>query len=77
MSPLEQKMIESLATHDLQPSDLITSLMTTHTVPNPEYDPVEAKKQELDRAAAIEEEKEEEPADEHTQVLEVPESGCR
>ncbi|KAF9237094.1 hypothetical protein BU15DRAFT_88891 [Melanogaster broomeanus] len=34
----EQKMIDSLALH---------GLMTTHTIANPEYDPVEAKKQEI------------------------------
>ncbi|KAF8844246.1 DUF726-domain-containing protein [Paxillus ammoniavirescens] len=43
----EQKMIDSLALHGVQASDLAPSLMTTHTISNPEYDPVEAKKQEL------------------------------
>jgi hypothetical protein len=38
-------MIEGLAGHGLQPSDLVPALMTTHTVANPEYDPVEAKRQ--------------------------------
>ncbi|OCB90378.1 DUF726-domain-containing protein [Sanghuangporus baumii] len=43
----EQKMIESLAEHGVQASDLVPSLMTTHTVANPEYDPVEGRKKEL------------------------------
>src|SRR6266436_7816142 len=38
-------MIENLAGHELQPSDLVPALMTTHTVANPEYDPVEAQRQ--------------------------------
>jgi hypothetical protein len=38
----EQKMIESLAEHGLTAMDLAPALMTTHTVANPEYDPVEA-----------------------------------
>lgn len=38
----EQKMIESLSAHGVEPMDLVPSLMATHTVPNPEYDPVEA-----------------------------------
>ena len=37
----EQKMIESLAEHGVQAMDLVPSLMTTHTVANPEYDPAE------------------------------------
>lgn len=36
-------MIESLAEHGVQPADLVPSLMTTHTVANPEYDPAQAK----------------------------------
>src|ERR1700761_5489195 len=42
-------MIESLSHHEVQPQDLIGSLMTTHTVANPEYDPAEATRQELAR----------------------------
>src|ERR1700761_5014757 len=42
----EQKMIENLALHGVVPQDLVPALMTTHTVANPEYDPVEAKRQE-------------------------------
>ncbi|KAL4068874.1 hypothetical protein V8B97DRAFT_1970468 [Scleroderma yunnanense] len=40
----EQKMIDSLDMHGVQASDLVPSLMTTHTVANPEYDPSEAKR---------------------------------
>ncbi len=43
-SKAEQKMIESLADHGVDPLDLVPSLMTTHTVANPEYDPAEARK---------------------------------
>ena len=42
---IEQKMIESLALHGVQAMDLVPSLMTTHTVANPEYDPAEARRQ--------------------------------
>ena len=42
-------MIESLAEHGVQAADLAPALMTTHTVANPEYDPVEGKKQEIQR----------------------------
>ena len=46
-------MIENLAEHGVQPSDLVPALMTTHTVANPEYDPAEAKRQaELRKAEA-------------------------
>ncbi|KAG6888053.1 hypothetical protein C0992_009792 [Termitomyces sp. T32_za158] len=45
----EQKMIESLAEHGVLASDLVPPLMTTHTVANPEYDPVEARRQEAQR----------------------------
>lgn len=37
-------MIDSLDVHGVQASDLVPSLMTTHTVANPEYDPAEAKR---------------------------------
>ncbi|KAG8219244.1 hypothetical protein J3R82DRAFT_83 [Butyriboletus roseoflavus] len=47
----EQKMIDSLALHGVEASDLAPSLMTTHTITNPEYDPVEAKKQEMEKAS--------------------------
>jgi hypothetical protein len=38
-------MVENLADHGVQPSDLIPALMTTHTVANPEYDPAAAERQ--------------------------------
>lgn len=38
-------MIDTLAMHGIQAKDLVPALMTTHTVANPEYDPVEARKQ--------------------------------
>jgi hypothetical protein len=38
-------MIESLADHGVQAIDLVPTLMTTHTVANPEYDPAEARRQ--------------------------------
>ncbi|EKM61759.1 uncharacterized protein PHACADRAFT_180814 [Phanerochaete carnosa HHB-10118-sp] len=41
----EQKMIDILAKHGIQAKDLVPALMTTHTVANPEYDPVEARRQ--------------------------------
>lgn len=37
-------MIESLAEHGVQATDLVPALMTTHTVANPEYDPTEARR---------------------------------
>jgi len=46
-------MVENLAEHGVQPSDLIPALMTTHTVANPEYDPAEAQRRvELRREEA-------------------------
>lgn len=48
-------MIDSLAEHGVDPSDLVPALMTTHTIRNPEYDPAEVKKQqERDAEAATE-----------------------
>jgi hypothetical protein len=44
-------MIENLAEHGLQPGDLVPALMTTHTVANPEYDPLEAQRQAETRKA--------------------------
>ncbi|EGO05386.1 hypothetical protein SERLA73DRAFT_101203 [Serpula lacrymans var. lacrymans S7.3] len=41
----EQQMIQSLGEHGVEAMDLAPSLMTTHTVANPEYDPVEARRQ--------------------------------
>ena len=37
-------MIETLGEHGLTAMDLAPALMTTHTVANPEYDPVEARR---------------------------------
>ncbi|GAA96521.1 uncharacterized protein L969DRAFT_493762 [Mixia osmundae IAM 14324] len=50
----EQKMIEQLVEHGVTADDLVPSLVVTHTVPNPEYDPVAAKAAalEADRVAA-------------------------
>lgn len=55
----EQKMIESLAAHGVEPMDLVPSLMTTHTVANPEYDPAEAEKFKREEAERLVEEAEE------------------
>lgn len=53
LATAEQKMIENLAEHGVQPSDLVPALMTTHTVANPEYDPAAAQQQaELRRKEA-------------------------
>ncbi|KAI0299829.1 hypothetical protein BC826DRAFT_714691 [Russula brevipes] len=54
LATAEQKMIESLAEHGLQPSDLVPALMTTHTVANPEYDPAEAQREAELRTAEAE-----------------------
>lgn len=55
--------------------DLVPSLMTTHTVPNPEYDPVEAErirvekeKEDLERAAVESEARERRQEEEDQQV---------
>lgn len=49
-------MIESLGQHGIEAKDLVPPLMTTHTVANPEYDPMEARKQaELREAQAAKE----------------------
>ena len=39
-------MIEFLGTHCMPPEDIVPVLMTTHTIANPEYDPVEARRRE-------------------------------
>ena len=51
MSTVEQRMIESLSQHGIEANDLSPSLMTTHTVANPEYDPSEAHRQAAETAA--------------------------
>jgi hypothetical protein len=65
---LEQKMIESLALHGVTAMDLVPTLMTTHTVANPEYDPVEAQRvkdeQEAEEARRKEEGEDDEDEDE-------------
>lgn len=40
---VEQTMIESLSQHGIRPADLAPSLVTTHTIPNPSYNPRLAK----------------------------------
>jgi hypothetical protein len=61
-------MIESLATHGVQAMDLVPALMTTHTVANPEYDPAEARRQEVEK----ESEKEAERLDQSSDYPEGP-----
>ena len=60
-------MIESLALHGIQAEDLTHTLMTTHTVANPEYDPEEAKRLDEERAREPDhpDEDEEEDGDEN------------
>lgn len=43
-------MIDSLAEHGVTAMDLVPSLLTTRTVTNPEYDPLEARRQAEDKA---------------------------
>lgn len=47
---IEQHMIESLAEHGVDPSDLVPALMTTHTVNNPDFDPKEKERVDLEEA---------------------------
>lgn len=54
-------MIESLAEHGVDPSDLVPALMTTHTVKNPEYDPKAKMAEELGTVDEVDEEEEEAP----------------
>ncbi|WVQ74529.1 hypothetical protein IAR50_004130 [Cryptococcus sp. DSM 104548] len=56
LSKDEQRMIESLAEHGVDPSDLVPALMTTHTVNNPDYDPKEKQRADLEEAGKIEQE---------------------
>lgn len=51
-------MIESLAEHGVLASDLTPSLMATHTIANPEYDPAEAARVERERVEEAAEEAE-------------------
>jgi len=64
-------MIETLAEHGVTAMDLVPTLMTTHTVANPEYDPVEAKKAEEERNAAAAESQADEDDDENTVHIEA------
>ena len=41
-------MIESLGEHGVDPTDLVPALMTTHTVKNPEFDPLAKKKADIE-----------------------------
>lgn len=52
-------MIDSLAEHGVNSMDLVPALMTTHTIKNPEYDPLEARRQEVIAEEREEEEEEE------------------
>lgn len=45
-------MIESLSQHGIRPTDLAPSLVTTHTIPNPSYNPRRAKALAKESAAA-------------------------
>lgn len=55
----EQSMIESLSEHGILASDLAGSLITTHTIANPAYDPNEARQaREAEEAKAAKEAKE-------------------
>ncbi|GJJ13224.1 hypothetical protein Clacol_007475 [Clathrus columnatus] len=67
----EQKMIESLAEHGVRAEDLVPSLMTTHTVANPEYDPVEARKVKEEQLRRIEEQEDSDDEDSQTIVQEM------
>jgi hypothetical protein len=74
--PTEQQMIESLAAHGVDAMDLVPSLMATHTVPNPEYDPKEAarvakedeEKQQQEREQAEREEEEGPPPPQYSET---------
>ena len=61
----EQRMIESLGEHGVDPSDLVPALMATHTVKNPEFDPEAKKRAEMER---IEEDLDEEVSDTGTEA---------
>ncbi|CAK9782804.1 DUF726-domain-containing protein [Cutaneotrichosporon oleaginosum] len=77
LSPDEQRMIESLAEHGVDPADLVPALMATHTVKNPEFDP-EAKRRadlkiEEDCLAAVPEEQEDDdPAPPYEEAVKTP-----
>ena len=52
-------MIESLGEHGVDSSDLVPALTTTHTVKNPEFDPMAKKQLEDEKAKELEMEQEE------------------
>ncbi|PWN52544.1 DUF726-domain-containing protein [Violaceomyces palustris] len=56
----EQSMIESLAMHGVLASDLAPSLITTHTVSNPDFDPEALREREEEEREAKEEREAEE-----------------
>ncbi|ORX33634.1 hypothetical protein BD324DRAFT_638970 [Kockovaella imperatae] len=51
LDPAEQRMIESLLEHGVDSQDLVPALTTTHTVKNPEFDPLAKKQAEEDEKA--------------------------
>jgi len=63
-------MIEQLAEHGVTSADLVPSLVTTHTVPNPEYDP-EAEKEAQEEAEREAQEAAEEAAREAEEAAEA------
>ncbi len=69
-------MIESLAEHGVDPMDLVPSLMTTHTIKNPEYDPEEVKREalaeEMERVRIEEEDEREQEDKEKVGESEIP-----
>ncbi|KAG8787093.1 hypothetical protein FRC12_015918 [Ceratobasidium sp. 428] len=52
LSSKRPKMIESLVEHGVSALDLVSALMTTHTVANPDYDPAKAKRRDVEEAFA-------------------------
>lgn len=54
----EQSMIDSLAAHGVLSSDLAPALITTQTVPNPDYDPEAAREREEEQREEREKEEE-------------------
>ncbi|KAG8966185.1 hypothetical protein FRC03_012303 [Tulasnella sp. 419] len=73
----EQKMIEFLAEHGINAMDLVPSLMTTHTVHNPEYDPAEAAAKKAEAEAARNQQgddDDDDDSDDNSQTLTIPSS---
>nr|ODN85187.1 hypothetical protein L203_05139 [Cryptococcus depauperatus CBS 7841] len=79
LSKDEQHMIESLAEHGVDPSDLVPALMTTHTVNNPDFDPKEKERLDLEYAkmkeAEADEEATREAAEKKRQDIDVSNEG--